>query len=256
MGYRLENETKIIKPFNYKASVSLLDSGVIVFRIPENSPENIDIVDSLVIAYKRQLDEAKILLIDIRNNPGGTIRTYSKLLPYIYTKEIVRPDGYTYVSKDLFEYEMRNLESIDSSQNKDEYNKQLRYVDSLKSVLGQLVFYKGKNKNFDTVYRKPEKVGLLVNYACMSASEAMILDMRQSAKVVVFGENTAGAIDNTNTFAMRTPSGKYSIWMPTFRGISTPLHERYAGKGISPDVRITNGEQDWLKIAIKYLESH
>jgi C-terminal processing protease CtpA/Prc len=160
------------------------------------------------------------------------------------------------VSKDLFEYEMRNLESIDSSQNKDEYNKQLRYVDSLKSVLGQLVFYKGKNKNFDTVYRKPEKVGLLVNYACMSASEAMILDMRQSAKVVVFGENTAGAIDNTNTFAMRTPSGKYSIWMPTFRGISTPLHERYAGKGISPDVRITNGEQDWLKIAIKYLESH
>lgn len=246
----------LVKPYSYQASVSIRDNGLIVFKIPENSPENIGLVDSLVLAHKKDLEKARYLIIDIRNNPGGTIRTYSKLLPYIYTNEIIRPDGHTYVSRDLIDYEIRNLNSIDSVNNRADFQDQKKLVDSLRSVEGQRVFYKGKNKKFDTVIPNPLKVGLLVNYASMSAAEAMVLDLRQSKKVVIFGENTAGAIDNLNTFFMRTPSGKYSIWMPTFRGIPTSLHRRFAGIGIQPDVRILSDERDWIQYVITYFETH
>jgi Peptidase family S41 len=253
-NYLKRNEP--VKNYNYSVSVNKPDSGIVVFRIPENSPENIKIVDSLVLAYKRELETAKLLIIDIRNNPGGTIRTYSKLLPFIYTNEIVRPDGHTYVSKDLLEYEIKNLKSIDSLTDNLSYSTQLKYVDSLRSVLGQRVLYKGKSKIFESISLKPIKVGLLVNYACMSAAEAMVLDLKQSKKVVVFGENTAGAIDNLNTFFMKTPSGKYSMWMPTFRGTPTSTHKHYAGIGIQPDIRIPAQTKDWVQFVIAYFETH
>ncbi|MCX6317650.1 MAG: S41 family peptidase [Bacteroidetes bacterium] len=251
----VKNKSKV-KEYDYRASVISNRNGIIVFKIPEHSQENVIIVDSLVKKYQAEIENARVLIIDIRNNPGGTIRTYSKLLPYIYTNMIVRPDGLSYISDDLIAYEERSLKNLDSIRDKDQYQQQVYYIDSLKKNKGTRVLIKGKNKVFDKVYSKPLKVGLLVNYGCMSAAEAMILDIKQSKKALVFGENSAGAIDNLNTFAMRAPSGKYSMWMPTYRVIPSGIHNYYSGKGILPDIKIQPSVKDWIKFVKNYFEKN
>lgn len=246
----------LVSPYSYSASIHIEKKGVVIVKIPDNSGENIQVVDSLVQTYKKEIENSRLLVVDIRNNPGGTIRVYSKLLPYIYTNEIKRPDGYIYVSEDLLQYERKNLKKIDSVKNSEEYSSQIKYIDSLNKLVGKKILYKGKSKIYEAVNPGPIKVALLVNYGCMSAAEAMILDFKQSKKVVVFGEKTAGAIDNLNTFAMRTPSELYSMWMPTFRSIASETHAHYSRIGIEPDVYIKKKDKDWIQFLIHYFEKN
>ena len=257
---RIKNGTtdisSLIKPYSYTASLENKGRGIYVLKIPENSEDNIPVVDSLMKEFETCMDSAKVLIVDIRNNPGGTIRTYTAVLPFIYTNKILRPDGINFVSEDLLNAEKRGLEQIDSVKYPSAFDKQRKRVDSLVNLVGKTVITKGRDKVFDTVYKNPIRVGLLINYACMSAAEAMILDFKQSKKVVIFGENSAGAIDNLNAFALRLPSGNYSMWMPTFRTIPSATHRLYGGSGLSPDVRISKKISDWTQYAANYFETH
>src|SRR5690606_17888146 len=76
------------------------DSNTIVVRIPENNGRNTRIVDSLVQKHHEEIIRTKNLVIDVRYNIGGTVRTYFPLLPYLYTQPIIRPSDSLYCSEE------------------------------------------------------------------------------------------------------------------------------------------------------------
>ena len=245
---------KMLDAPDQRASVKIIDSSVLLFTIPENSYQNIAIVDSLVKEYDQMLRKTTLLIIDIRNNPGGSSRVPLKLLPYVYTDSIVKGEGYTYISEDLINYESRILKTIDSLKDSLSYRKQLRYIDSLKLDRGKMRFMKGKTIIQDTVYKYPKQVAILANYACMSASEVMLLYMRQSRKVNIFGERTAGATDNLDYFPILSPTRNFVLYMPSFRIRPTKVYGHYGKTGIAPDITIPKEEKDWVNFVIKYFE--
>jgi Peptidase family S41 len=245
-----------IKVYDYTASAQVIDTGILLFRIPEHSDENIAIMDSLVDAYKDQLSKAELLIIDIRNDPGGTPRVHSRLLPYVYTNPIVRGQGYTFISEELIGYERFSLRSMDSSQNPQAFQKQKAHIDTLVARKGTLSFLSGKTMTQDSVYENPRRVAILANYACMSAAEVMLLAMRQSKKVTIFGENTAGATDNLDYFPIKAPSGKNLLFIPSFRISPIKEYGNYSKTGIVPDVLISKHEKNWVEFVIKYFEKN
>jgi hypothetical protein len=245
---------KKLVPADSRASVSILDSSTVLFKIPSHSSDNIRIVDSLVKQYDPILRKSRLLILDIRNNSGGTPRVHRNLLPYIYTDSIIKGQGYTFVSRQLISYEKRVIKSIDSAKDPEAYKKQLNDIDSLELQVGQLKFARGKTIVRDSVYEYPKQVALLTNYACMSAAEIMVIDMRQSRKVTTFGESTAGATDNLDFFPILSPSWKYILYIPSFRIKATKEYNHYAKTGIIPDIPIPPGEQDWIKFVTRYFE--
>ncbi len=99
-------------------------------------------------------------------------------------------------------------------------------------------------------------MALLINYACQSAAEMMILECKQSKKVTLFGEHTMGAVDGLSYFPIGLPSGKYKLLMATGRRIIPPGGGPIDGVGIYPDVSINDNVADWIAFVKAYYEKH
>ncbi len=244
---------KNVKPFNYKASFTEIDSATAILKIPSNSGSNRAVIDSLLDSNKEMLEKAKLLIIDLRNNAGGEVRTFPKLASYVQTGLVQRGEAYIYVSEPLIEFEKKNLSKIDSATAPARYRDQKKYVDSLLKIKGQKIMMPAKPRPVDSIKANPLKVAVLINYACMSGAELMIWDMMQSEKVTTFGERTSGATAHVNFFSTSTPSGKYELWLPSLKVIPSAIN-KYAGKGIPPHIFIPGSEKDWIKYVKKYFE--
>jgi len=56
-------------------------------------------VEEFVEKHKDKLQKANILIIDVRNNGGGSDYAYFPLLPYIYTGKVYMPSGSLWISQ-------------------------------------------------------------------------------------------------------------------------------------------------------------
>ena len=83
-----------------------------------------------------------------------------------------------------------------------------------------------------------------------------LLDAQQSKKVKLFGEHTMGAIDYLNFYPQATPSGKYKLYIATLRRDIPPGGSKLDGKGIEPDVPISDATPDWVDFVNHYYEKH
>jgi C-terminal processing protease CtpA/Prc len=191
------------------------------------------------------------LIIDLRNNLGGSISTYRPLLPYIQSGNIIRNDSYLYCTDDVIANTKKRIEkrremkdSIGVINLEKKFNKILANKNSV-------LFQPADTIKFTTTYEFPKNVSLLVNYGCMSATEVMILDLMQSKKVRIFGEPTQGAVDHLDSYYFDTPSGKYSIFMPTVIRIPKKGQHSLDKTGIIPDV-LLNDKIDWIQYVKKY----
>jgi C-terminal processing protease CtpA/Prc len=74
----------------------------------------------------------------------------------------------------------------------------------------------------------------------------MIMDFRQSKKVTVFGQRTAGAIDYLDFYPVDMPSKKYTIYIPGSKRVIPPGGKKYDGVGLDPDIPISDTVPDWI----------
>lgn len=234
--------------------LQVLDSSTVVITIPVNSNRNTRRMAAIVDSLSGLLRNTKLLIVDIRNNAGGSTLTYSKLFPLVYTGPIRRGQGFTYVSDDLIDDQRQQLGEIDSVKNRQEYDEAKLYLDSLVRIRYGREYFSAKDRVFDSVLKNPQHVAVIANYATMSAAEIMILEFRQSKKVTIFGETTAGATDNLSTLSLATPSRKYALWVPTFRLSETEHYGHFQGVGISPSVHIPGSVKDWIKYVVEYYQ--
>lgn len=93
-----------------------------------------------------------------------------------------------------------------------------------------------------------------MNYGCQSAAELLVLNLRQSKKVTLFGENTRGAVDYLDYYPIRTKSGNYILTMPTSRRYIEKNGRKLDNIGIAPDIYISDTTDDWVKEVQRYYE--
>jgi hypothetical protein len=241
-----------------KASARLLDSNNFLITIPISTGSNAEIVDSLVKTNYQLISRTKNLIIDIRQNMGGTVRTYLPLLPFIYSKPIEKINVAMYCSKDGIQRVKENIAAyiqkgnIDSSFLKDWQ----ALVKMEEDSIGKFIWGPTDTLRFDSVMPYSRNVGIIINYANQSAAEMMLLDCMQSSKVTLFGEHTMGAVDYLDYYPIDLPSKKYQLKIAATKRIIPPGGSNLDYKGIYPDVPISDEEKNWVDFVKAYYEKH
>ncbi len=116
-----------------------------------------------------------------------------------------------------------------------------------------LVFSPSKNAaesiTFETVKQFPRKVAILINRDTVSSGELFVLMARQSRKVTVYGENSAGMIDYGDVLSYETVSPSIKPGVPFTRfnwldeGVSVDK------QGLLPDRIIPEKVKNWIRFA-------
>lgn len=230
---------------NTDASFSVVNDSTCLIRIPDCSLVNIPQVDSIVAANRALLARTPHLILDLRDNLGGTVLVFQSILPLIYTHPVTRKSTSVLSTEDNLKYSYEQevtgvSDSMVAVFKQDAAN--------LRAHLGTIYeLWPADTIRRDTVYTYPRAVSILQNHYSVSAAELFILDARQSHKVKLYGENTLGAVDYTDGVGIPMPCPIFQVLYPSSRSNRVP-GTMIDGYGIRPDIRISQNA-DWVKIA-------
>lgn len=225
-------------------------------RIPSFAMSNKRAIDSVLRTNHDNIVNAQNLIIDLRNNGGGSDWAYSSLIPYIYTNPIRT------VGVQLLSTELNNKTLLELSQDtlyEERQRKEFKDTyDRLKADLGNFVRVKDTNVTIDSMDRilpKPNRVAILINEYCASTTEQFLLDAKQSNKVKLYGRSTFGALDFSNMNSAISPSGEFQLWYCRSKSLRIPEME-IDGMGIQPDYYIDSSisQKDWLEFVKDTIE--
>lgn len=245
---------KSYKSFDWQPSLAVIDSETVLIRIPTSDYAAKERVDSLVEANEKLIGRSKKLIVDVRNNTGGTTLTYSSLFPYIYTKPIITLGGTVRCSQDVIEQEQQYLDKNRLTLPAGELAYTQKMLKGMIANKGGYFQEVQDTLKYDSISVYPKQVGVIMNYASASAAELFVQYCRQSTKVTIFGEDTWGAIDYMENIVLKTPSQQFEVFIPrmktAFRNSSLP----HANDGLKPDVEISQSEPDWIDFVKKYYD--
>jgi hypothetical protein len=235
-----------------------LDSNNYVLTIPSSTFRNGQIADSLIKANPAIRTKLRNLIVDIRNNSGGTVSAYDPILPLIYTNPILMVNGSIFCTVDDLERTKKDLDDYLKGDDVDSFyiNDYKKWIILKEQNLGKFIATPQDTLTFDSISTYPQRVAYIINYGCQSAAEIALLDAKQSKKVTLFGEHTMGAIDYLNYYPHTFPSGKYELFIATTRRTIPRGEKKLDRIGIYPDVRIDDSEKDWVEYIKRYYEKH
>lgn len=246
-----------LETFSFKPAFTIINDSVAYLKMHDFSRQSIKKYDSIIIANGDILNHATTLIVDIRNNTGGVINNYYPLFPYIYTNPIFHCGGFELYSN-LY---LQNYESTIKKYlaNGDTVNAKIYsdYLDSVKAKKGKFEYTAPDTLAKDLpILANPKNVAILINNNCLSAAELMLLNFKQSKKVKLFGERTGGAVDYLDALTLPIYSNKYSLFIAVVKRELTPQQPSYDGKGIPPDVEISDNIEDWVTFVKNYYNEH
>ncbi len=237
-----------------KTIFKVLDDKTVLLRLPSflwNEKKNID---SLLKAYGPQLKKLPNWIIDLRGNDGGTDYAFDGLMPYIYTNPIkIKPDEYLSTEENI-KILTENLSDSDLSKAGKDLLTNL--IDLMKKYPNQFVNPSGKDSfeiKLDTVYQYPAKVAILIDRNTASSAESFLLSATQSAKVKVYGENSAGMLDYNNTQYFDIPCKDLNLVIPIGRSKRLPDYP-IDNIGVKPNIRIDAKEKDKINYILKAIK--
>ncbi|HEY4335445.1 MAG TPA: S41 family peptidase, partial [Puia sp.] len=231
-----------------------IDSEFVYLKLPRFNQGDVDRLDSLIRVNHSVIYHTRNLIIDLRGNPGGNAASSPKMIQLIYTNPIVYPP-WQYRSSPEY---IRSKEAVVADLKKnDPYHKLLSaesLLDRLRDHPGELVFAGDSMiRKADSVSRYPERVAFLIDRDAGSSSEFFTFEGKQSRKVTLFGQNTAGAMDYGEDQSFSLSCGKYLIFIPWGRnGWIERFHYRIDNIGFKPDVVIPSDCGDWIDFVRKY----
>jgi hypothetical protein len=249
----VKNGREIINKTNYNFEAKLLNENTLYFNIPSFSWEAKPMVDSLFAAQKENLSKSSSVIIDLRNNGGGSDDVYSVISPYLYTQPVKVIGVDIWASNDNIKGWELMLQDPDlPSDNKAEYQKM---VDKLKLKINQNVNV--VEDYIDSSYTPllfPKNVVILINEGCASSTEQFLLEASQSKKVTLMGQNTSGTLDYSNLREYDFCEMPYRLWSPTTRSRRIDIGAGIDGIGIKPNIYLTE-KQDWIEEALNFLNA-
>jgi C-terminal processing protease CtpA/Prc len=206
-------------------------------------------------AHAAEIDATPNLIIDLRNNGGGSDFVYEPLIPLLYTRPIytisieMRASPDNLAQRQALANQLR-AEAPEVAAELDNQNK------TMAANIGRYFSPDTASFGIDRragVARSPKRVGVILDYAA-SSGEQFLLMARQSRKVTLFGQhNSAGILDFANVVGMTSPSGRFALAWPTSRSLRLP-DDPVDPDGIAPDVRIPRDVSDPVLYVKSWLE--
>ncbi len=208
-------------------------------------------IKKLLADNKKAIESSENLIVDVRNNLGGTYDAYVDLLPYIHTNNI-RGLGMEFLATQTL---IDGIEDwYDDAEGK---KKASEWIVMFKEKMGQFVNTDTTEYYTDSIKlaeRSPKYVVILANRRTASSGEAFVLDAKQSKKVKILGTPTYGALDYGSASFFEIGCNNYKLMMPTWRSMRLPEYP-IDNIGIQPDIYLDKSVKDWVQFAINYLEN-
>ena len=232
-----------------------LNKNTIILRIPSFSYAEKTKIDSIIKSNKDLFAQTENLIIDLRNNGGGSDYSYQEIIPFIYTNPI-RSIGVELLSTPLNNKRMEDLiTNPDFPKEKKEWAK--KALDKLNNDIGEFVNLNDtivSITELDTIYNYPKNVGIVINELNGSTTEQFLLAAKQSKKVKLFGTTTLGVLDISNMYFVNSPDNEFKLGYCISRSMRIP-DMAIDNKGIQPDYYIDKSipKYKWIEFVSKIL---
>ena len=229
-------------------SFQMLDDTTALYRLASFDAQYRPLIDSLTQANAANLRRTKLLILDLRDNGGGSDGSYRSLTPYLYTQP-VREVGVALWSTPENNAKYGGALYPNMSAAEKVHFKLLRrrldnhpnqFVPQQKNQQPVAV------KTLSRARQHPEvaRVAVLQNRHCASTTEQFLLEARQSRKTTLFGENSAGVLDYANLPFAPLPCPGLRLGWATSRSYRLDRSEGIDNAGIAPTVRLDPAAPD------------
>lgn len=219
---------------------------------------NVERIEKLIDDNIELIENCENLIIDVRNNHGGTDNAYEKLLPYICTNN----------SRSLGQEFLATQTLIDGYQSwLDQAPDEEKYMKDRKLVTRSIKLFKANLGGFVNVdstdvfiteveiaEHSPEQVIILANKMSASSGENFVFRMKQSKKVKILGTPTYGALDYGSAYYFKFGCDNYELLLPSWRASRLPDYP-IDNIGVQPDIYLDKSVKDWVQFALDYLEN-
>lgn len=222
---------------------------------------NDDKIQHLIAENDSVIRHTKYLVVDLTGNGGGNTG-WVYLLPYFMTNPIVQRPSFVRVTPDNVKSKLADIEPYVKNPIGEEYKKYFPgdVLNMYKKAYAELPvtrepFYPVPGVTFplDSIMKKPEKVGLVVDNFCGSSAEYFFFLTKQSKKTVTYGTNTIGMMDYEGmSTPTRLPYDKFILTIPIVKSSWTNKHP-IDQMGFTPDVIINKPQNMWVDYIIEDL---
>ena len=195
------------------------------------------------------MTEVKFLLIDVRQNGGGTDSLYFPLLHLGLEKD----QGYDSLDWDddgmEILYTERNVDLRlkdfeDWMQQEETSPETVKLLEEMKEELlrhrgkGYVPYQQGSEEFFPEIRgdHYPERIFVLSDIYCASSGDNFVQMMKQFKKVTVVGRPTLGILDYSNCCTV--DYGDYRLMFPTSRCLSLDQGKGMTDQGVEPDIEV------------------
>ena len=215
-------------------SIRFVDDSTALIRLPDFRPESRPQIDSLLAVNREQLSRTPLLILDVRGNRSGTTHTYEGLRR-LFASDSIHVAGNEILSSSANALALQNMVNGAPDSARAHFR---QVIDEMRSHAGQFVGLNPERTiRVDGGTQEPRRVALIVDRGCADACEEFVLEAKQSAKVFVVGDNTAGNVDYTLPREAALPSHVRTLVVPMAR--SRRLQARHLDwVGIMPDFRV------------------
>jgi hypothetical protein len=235
-----------------------LTEKTVLLRISSFEQTYVERIEKLIDDNIQLLESSKNLIIDVRDNAGGTDNAYEKLLPYICTNNI-RSMGKEFLATQTLIDGLQNWIDITPDEEKYEKDKKMvtRWIKLFKEHPGEFVNTDSTDvfiTEVEIAEHSPDQVVILANENNGSSGEAFLFRMKQSKKVKILGTPTYGVLDYASSRYFEFGCDNYKLLLPTWRARRLPEYP-IDNIGIQPDIYLDESVKDWVKFAIDYVEN-
>lgn len=208
-------------------------------------------VKSIITANHEQLVNADFMIVDLRDNGGGSDYAYLPILPYLLSGPIEIPHVGFWMSEDnLLAHtgiKKKNAEQF-TPEEKEDYDYWMARKGTVYYDKPGVYAY---TYEADTLYKGPKKVAVLMNENSGSSAETFIFRGKQSDKVVFYGQNSGGFVDGFMGVSKNT--GCFELSYPSAIRANDLTDNPIDPYGLEPDVYLDKNV-DALEYSIKHMK--
>lgn len=234
---------------------NMINERVGYLRIPTFDGDWSFKIDSLYNASFKKIRTIPYLIIDVRNNGGGSDANVSPLLEFIYTNKIKTDKVDIYVTKDNINvwqdwYNDAKRDTLNFSEERVRwFAKRLKKMKKARLNSFVSVSKGGKiSRNYKS--NAIQKVAILYNKNCASSCETLLFSAQQSSKTILVGENSGGYVGYGEVGTIITPCYNFNLTCTMSR---YKKQRAYEVIGVAPNYYLNNSKS-WIDQTIELLE--
>lgn len=192
------------------------------------------------------------LIVDVRDNSGGSDLSYKALMPLLYTGPFESDVMEYYVTPD----NMKAYAAYDSALLRKDPKSSPPFQAPLALMKKSKPFRftrfgngKPATVRYPVEKGNPVKVAVVYNRGCASSCESFLFELLHSSKTIRVGENSGGYTGYGNVMTIPTPCGNTLAW-------TTTVYRKqweYEFVGIPPQYQVPAVQTDWIGYALRLL---